>query len=85
MRAAQSRTMSLLEAVANVAIGFWIAVGTQRLVFPLFGIETAFATDLAIGAVFTGVSIVRSYVMRRLFERISRVDPTQVTREQASP
>ncbi len=72
MRAAQSRTMSLVEAIANVAIGFWIAVGTQRLVFPLFGIETAFTTDLAIGAVFTGASIVRSYVMRRLFERIGQ-------------
>ena len=64
--------MSLVEAIANVAIGFWIAVGTQRLVFPLFGIETAFATDLAIGAVFTAVSIVRSYLVRRLFERIAR-------------
>lgn len=71
MRAAQSRAMSLVEAFANVAVGFIIAVVTQRAVFPLFGISTTFSTDLAIGALFTLVSIVRSYVMRRLFERLA--------------
>src|SRR5215204_6261592 len=53
MRAAQSRTMSLIEALANVAVGFAIAVLTQRAVFPLFGISTTLPTDLAIGTVFT--------------------------------
>ena len=32
----QSRLMSLVEAVANVVVGFGVAVGTQILVFPLF-------------------------------------------------
>ena len=68
----QSRAMSLVEALANVAVGFTIAVLTQRAVFPWFGISTTISTDLAIGAVFTVVSIVRSYLMRRLFERFSR-------------
>jgi hypothetical protein len=70
MRSAQSRTMSLAEALANVAVGFTIAVLTQRAVFPLLGISTTLPTDLAIGAVFTVVSVVRSYLMRRLFERL---------------
>ena len=35
----QSRLMSLVEAVANVVVGFGVAVVTQLLVFPLFGIE----------------------------------------------
>lgn len=72
MRSGQSRTMSLVEALANVAVGFTIAVLTQRAVFPLFSIVTTVSTDLAIGAMFTVVSIVRSYVMRRLFERLLR-------------
>ena len=72
MRAAQSRMMSFVEALGNVLVGFVAAVLTQRAVFPLFGIETALSTDLAIGAVFTAVSIVRSYAMRRLFERLAR-------------
>ena len=64
--------MSFVEALANVLVGFLVAVLTQRAVFPLLGIETALSTDLAIGAVFTAVSIVRSYAMRRLFERLAR-------------
>ena len=64
--------MSLIEALANVAVGFGVAILTQRAVFPLFGITTVLSTDLAIGAVFTVVSIVRSYLVRRLFERIAR-------------
>lgn len=70
MRPSQSRAMSLLEALANIAVGFGIAVLTQQAVFALFGISTTLSTDLAMGAVFTIVSIVRSYLMRRLFERL---------------
>lgn len=38
----QTRTMSMIEAIANVAVGFWIAVATQALVFPIFGLHAAF-------------------------------------------
>lgn len=33
----QSRWMSLVESVANVLVGYIVAVVTQVLVFPLFG------------------------------------------------
>ena len=72
MRVSQSRRMSLVESVANVAIGYGVAVATQIVLFPLFGIEIALADNLAIGAIFTAVSIVRSYAVRRLFEGICR-------------
>lgn len=71
MRPVQSRAMSLVEALANVAVGFVVAVLTQRAVFPLFGIQTDWSVDFAIGGLFTVMSIVRSYIMRRLFERIA--------------
>lgn len=63
----QSRTMSAVEAVANVLIGFWIAVLTQIAVFPVFGLKAAFSDHLAIGLVFTIVSLARGYLLRRLF------------------
>ena len=66
----QSRSMSMVEAVANVAIGFGVAIGTQFLVFPLFGIGIGARSHLALGGIFTVVSLVRSYALRRLFERI---------------
>jgi hypothetical protein len=40
------------------------------LLFPLFGIDVDLSANLLIGGVFTAVSIGRSYVIRRLFERI---------------
>lgn len=66
----QSRRMSLAEAIANVAIGYIVAVATQVLVFPLFGIHVTLADDLAIGAIFAMVSIIRSFALRRVFERL---------------
>lgn len=65
----QSRFMSLVEAVANVIVGYGVAVATQIVIFPVFGLKTTLAQNLTIGAVFTVVSIARSYVLRRLFER----------------
>ncbi len=66
----QSRRMSMIEAAANVVIGYAIAVATQVAVFPLFGIHIALADDLLIGLVFLVVSLIRSYVLRRMFERL---------------
>jgi hypothetical protein len=66
----QSRAMSMVESVANVAVGYGVAVATQMLVFPLFGLVATLGENMAMGAIFTVVSIVRSYWLRRLFERI---------------
>jgi hypothetical protein len=66
----QSRKMSLVEAVTNVAVGYGLAVVTQIIVFPWFGLEAALGEHLAIGMAFVGVSLVRSYLLRRLFALI---------------
>ena len=67
----QSRRMSLLEAVSNVAVGYAVAVATQFLVFPAFGLRVGFAENLGIGLIFTAVSLARSYVLRRVFDRLT--------------
>lgn len=64
----QSRLMSMLEICLNTAIGFVIAIATQILVFPLFGYSPPLSTNLQIGLIFTVVSIVRGFCLRRLFE-----------------
>ena len=66
----QSRIMSLVEAVANVMIGYGVAVITQVLIFPIFGLHTTLAQNLKMGAIFTAVSIARSFALRRVFEAI---------------
>ena len=49
----QSRLMSLFESVANVVVGYGVAVVTQILIFPVFGLQTTLAQNLKMGAVFT--------------------------------
>ncbi|WP_210880377.1 DUF7220 family protein [Roseovarius autotrophicus] len=50
----QSRAMSLVEAVANVVVGYGVAVITQILIFPVFGLHATLAQNLKMGALFTG-------------------------------
>ena len=66
----QSRLMSLVESVANVIIGYGVAVVTQILIFPIFGLHTTLEQNLQMGAVFTVVSIAWSFALRRLFEAV---------------
>ena len=70
----QSRAMSLVEAVANVVVGYGVAVATQILILililPIFGLHMTLEQNLKLGAAFTLVSIARSFALRRLFERI---------------
>ena len=68
----QSRRMSMVEAVANVLVGYGIAVATQAMVFPMFGIHVTLSDNLAIGGLFTIVSIARGFALRRLFEALRR-------------
>jgi hypothetical protein len=64
----QSRRMSLIETVTNVAVGYVLAVATQIIVFPWFGLRPSIGQNLALGGVFVGISLLRSYALRRLFE-----------------
>ena len=66
----QSPAMSLVEAIANVTVGYGVAVATQIVLFPLFGLSATLAQNLQMGAFFTAVSVVRSFVLRRVFEAI---------------
>jgi branched-subunit amino acid transport protein len=66
----QSRLMSLVEAMANVVVGLLIALATQLLVFPILGLQASLAQNFKLALVITGVSIVRGYALRRLFEAL---------------
>ena len=63
----QSRLASLIESALNIVIGYGVAVLAQLMIFPLFDIHIALSDNLMIGALFTLVSLVRSYALRRLF------------------
>ena len=69
----QTRLQSLLESFINVAIGYGVALASQIIVFPWFGINIRIADNILIGVIFTVISIVRSYLVRRLFNKIHGV------------
>ena len=67
---AQSRLGSVVESVVNVLVGYGVAVGAQIAIFPLFGVNLPVSDNMLIGLLFTAISLVRSYALRRLFNRL---------------
>ena len=63
----QSRLSSAIEAVFNVLIGFGINFTANMLFFPLFGWHISASQNFALGAIYTVISLLRSYVIRRWF------------------
>lgn len=67
--AGQSRAGSFAESAANTAIGYAVAVAAQAVILPAFGLHASTGQHLGIAACFTAVSLVRGYVLRRVFNR----------------
>lgn len=66
----QSRKGSLIEACINVVIGYGISFTANAVVLPLYGFHISITQNLSIGAIFTVISIVRSYIIRRYFNKL---------------
>lgn len=65
----QSRRGSLVESVSNVFIGYGINFALNLALFPLFGWHISLHQNLVLGTIYTVVSLVRSYVIRRFFSK----------------
>jgi len=65
----QTKKGSLTEAITNVLIGYFVALGSQLLIFPFFGIDLPLKSNIFIGLWFTLISIIRSYMVRRVYNR----------------
>lgn len=64
----QTKAGSFAEAWANIAIGFGVNFTANMLILPLFGFHGLTAgKNFIIGLLYTGISLVRSYVLRRWF------------------
>ena len=64
----QNKIDSALESVTNVIVGFTINFTANMFIFPLFGWPISTAQNIALGACYTAISLVRSYVIRRAFD-----------------
>ena len=72
-----SKLKSISESLTNIIVGFPINYGANLLIIPFFldgwnTIEESLATAFYIGFWFTVVSVVRTYALRRLFNRFGK-------------
>ena len=63
----QSRSMSLIESAANTGAGFLLSLVLQISLFSAMSIETTTSQNLVMSIVFTLASLVRGYLLRRVF------------------
>jgi len=68
----QTKTQSAIETVTSVAIGYTVALVGQIVIFPLFGIHNKLSDNMMIAGLFTILSLIRTYFVRRLFNRWHR-------------
>ena len=66
----QTKTLSLIEAITNTLAGLLIAFSVQLVIYPIMNIPVRIDQNIVITLVFTGVSIIRSYIFRRLFNKL---------------
>lgn len=65
----QTKKQSLIESLTNVLIGYLTALVSQWLIFPLFEIKVSVQDNLIIWLYFTVISLLRSYIIRRYFNK----------------
>jgi len=63
----QTRLGSWVEAWANIFVGFSINWCANMAILPMFGFRVSGGSAFEIGLIFTVISLVRSYVLRRWF------------------
>lgn len=66
----QSKIMSLVESVINIAVGFGVGLLGQMIFLPLLGVSISFSQNIVFALIMTVISIARSYLLRRLFEAL---------------
>ena len=63
----QSRKASLMEAVTKVIVGYIVGCVANLLIFPLFNVHVSYTDNLLMGLIYSAISIVLSYTIRRWF------------------
>jgi len=63
----QSKRASLVESVVSTSIGFVVSMGILEGVNQIWGLRLNLTDNVAITSIFTAASVLRSYLVRRLF------------------
>ena len=63
----QTKKQSLIESLTSTTIGVIIGILLNLTILPVFGYPVSLSDSLLISIIFTIVSVVRSYMVRRWF------------------
>jgi hypothetical protein len=66
----QSRRMSVIESVANIAVGIGVAYIMNFWILSMIGNPISHRQNMLMTAFMTAVSFARSYALRRFFNSI---------------
>jgi uncharacterized membrane protein len=66
----QTKLYSIIESITQTIIGILTSILIQVVLYPLLGIPVTLNQNLIITAVFLVVSIIRGFLIRRLFNKM---------------
>ncbi len=66
----QSKKLSIIESVSNTVIGLLTSFVIQIIIYPILNIEVSINQNIIITFVFFISSIIRVYLVRRLFNKL---------------
>ncbi len=68
MRQKQTKKQSIIESVTNTFVGTFISFLASLIIYPLVGIDASVKDIGVLTVIFTCLSIIKNFTIRRLFE-----------------
>lgn len=68
MRQKQTKKQSIIESVTNTFFGTFISFLASLIIYPLVGVEATMGDIGQLTIIFTCLSIVKNFIVRRFFE-----------------
>ena len=66
----QNKKLSLIESLTNTFTGLFVSFVIQIIIYPLMDIPVRIEQNVIITLVFTIASILRGYIVRRIFNKL---------------
>lgn len=67
----QTKKISFIESLTNTLMGLLVSFLIQLIIYPVMNIPVRLEQNIIITLVFTGASIGRGYIVRRIFNKLN--------------
>ena len=66
----QTKKQSIIEVITNTVVGLAFSFAIQVIIYPILGMNVSINQNLLITLMFFIASILRGYILRRLFTKL---------------